>query len=100
MSSGKSPVVSSHRNPMKNTLLLKARNECKGLIEESGGGWVLAYLDVRVRNELAVKVCDSAFSVTNEALARFIAGFESPIGESEVDLSLDNELNKGTDLQS
>lgn len=68
---------------MKKTLLLKARNECKGLIEESGGRWVLAYLDVRVRNQLAVKVCDSAFSVTNEALERFIADFERAIGGSE-----------------
>lgn len=97
---GKTPVVSSYGNPMKKTPLLEARNECKGLIEESGGRWVLAYLAVRVWNQLAVKVCDSAFSVTNKALERFVAGFERPIGGSEAGSSLDNELNKGTDLQS
>lgn len=95
---------------MRKILPLEARNECKDLIEESGGRWVLAYLDVsvdelrrrvRVRNQLTVKVCDSAFSATNETLERFIAGFERPIGDSEVVfLRLDNEVNKGTDLQS
>lgn len=61
---------------------------------------MLAYLEVRVRNQLAVKVCDSAFSIANEALERFIAGFERAIEGSEFGLSLDNKLNKDTHLQS
>ncbi|CAI7634355.1 unnamed protein product [Penicillium viridicatum] len=69
----------------------KTRDEWKQLIEESGGRWVLAYLDVdddelrrrvRPRNQLAVKDGDSAFFMTNEILESFLAGFERPIGEA------------------
>ncbi|KAJ6179658.1 hypothetical protein N7519_010119 [Penicillium mononematosum] len=85
----------------------ESRNEWKDLIENSGGRWVLAYLDVDVdelrrrvtaRNQLVVKDSDSAFFVTNEILESFIAGFERPIGEGEVILRLHNKFNTGTDL--
>lgn len=71
----------------------ETRDEWKELIEESGGRWVLVYLDVeadelrrrvRARNQLTVKDGDSAFFVTEQILDSYIAGFERPIGEGEV----------------
>jgi predicted kinase len=85
----------------------KSREEWKHLVEESGGRSVLAYLDVgidelrrrvRARNQLTVKDGDSAFFVTNEIFESFIAGFERPIGEDEVILSLHGNLNAGIDV--
>ncbi|KAJ5154953.1 uncharacterized protein N7500_010392 [Penicillium coprophilum] len=79
----------------------ETRDQWKRLIEEAGGRWVLAYLDVgadelrrrvRARNQLAIKDGDSAFVVTNEILESFIAGFERPIREGEVVLKLDTLL--------
>ncbi|OOQ83110.1 ATP/GTP-binding protein [Penicillium brasilianum] len=77
----------------------ETRDEWKDLIEESGGRWVLVYLDVdadelrrrvKARNQLAVKDGDSAFLVTEETLESFIAGFERPVGEGEVVLRLND----------
>jgi predicted kinase len=77
----------------------ETRDEWKDLIEESGGRWVLVYLDVdadelrrrvKARNQLAVKDGDSAFLVTAEILESFIAGFERPVGEGEVVLRLND----------
>ncbi|EPS28938.1 hypothetical protein POX_f08012 [Penicillium oxalicum] len=77
----------------------ETRDEWKDLIEESGGRWVLVYLDVepdelrrrvRARNQLAVKDGDSAFLVTEETLESFILGFERPIGEGEIVLCLND----------
>lgn len=71
----------------------ETRDEWKGLIEESGGRWVLVYLDVeadelrrrvRARNQLAVKNGDSAFFVTEQILDSYISGFERPVGEGEI----------------
>lgn len=85
----------------------KTRNEWKQLIEESGGRWVLAYLDVdhdelwrqvRARNQLAVKDADSAFFMTNEILESFLAGFERPIGEGAIVLRFDTKLNEDIDV--
>lgn len=85
----------------------QTRDQWKKLIEESGGRWVLAYLDVdddelrrrvRARNQLTVKDGDSAFFVTNEILESFLTGFERPIGEGEVVLRFNTELNAGTDV--
>lgn len=85
----------------------KTRDDWKGLIEDSGGRWVLVYLDVdadelrrrvRARNQLAVKDGDSAFFVTTQILESFIAGFERPIGEGELVLRLDNEFCTGNHL--
>ncbi|KXG46467.1 uncharacterized protein PGRI_053230 [Penicillium griseofulvum] len=75
----------------------ETRDEWKRLIEESGGRWVLTYLDVggdelrrrvRARNQFAIKDGDSAFFVTNEILESFLAGFERPTGEGEIVLQL------------
>lgn len=85
----------------------KSRDEWKGLVEKSGGRWVLVHLDVgadelrrrvRARNQLAVKDGDSAFLVTDEILESYLAGFQWPIGEGEVVLRLDDEDNEGTDV--
>lgn len=76
------------------------RDEWKALVEGAGGRWVLIFIEVdpdelrrrvRARNQLAVKDGDSAFYVTEQVLESFIAGFERPIGESEVVLRLENE---------
>lgn len=85
----------------------KSRDEWKGLIEASGGRWVLAHLDigagdlrqrVRSRNQLAIKDGDSAFFVTEEILESYIAGFERPTGEGEVVLRFCDEVDAGVDL--
>lgn len=84
-----------------------SRDKWKSLVEEYGGRWVLAYLDVgvdelrrriRARNQLVVKDGDSAFLVTNEILESFIAGFERPIGEGEIVLRLDYEPSVGINV--
>ncbi|KAJ0422235.1 AAA domain-containing protein [Aspergillus carlsbadensis] len=80
------------------------RDEWKELIEEAGGRWVLAYLEVeddelrrrvRERNALAVKDGDSAFVVTEQVLESFLMGFERPVGEEEVILRLGEEFKPG-----
>ncbi|CEL06029.1 hypothetical protein ASPCAL07140 [Aspergillus calidoustus] len=80
------------------------REEWKELIEEAGGRWVLAYLEVeddelrrrvRERNALAVKDGDSAFVVTEQVLESFLLGFERPDGEDEVILRLGEEFKPG-----
>ncbi|KAJ5181570.1 hypothetical protein N7449_011717 [Penicillium cf. viridicatum] len=85
----------------------KTRDEWKQLIEESGGRWVLAYLDVdddelwrrvRARNQLAIKDGDSAFFMTNEIMESFLAGFERPIGEGEIVLRFDTKLYEDIDV--
>ncbi|KAE8358184.1 P-loop containing nucleoside triphosphate hydrolase protein [Aspergillus caelatus] len=71
----------------------EVREEWKGLIEGSGGRWVLVFLDVdaaelrrrvRARNERVDKDGDSAFYVTEEILERYLTGFERPDGEGEI----------------
>lgn len=83
----------------------KSRDEWKRLVEESGGRWVLVYLDVgadelrrrvRARNRLDVKDGDSAFFVTDEILEIFLAGFQRPIGEDEVVLRLGYDNNESS----
>ena len=85
----------------------KTRDEWKQLIKESGGRWVLAYLDVdgdelrrrvRARNQLAVKDGDSAFFMTSEIMESYLAGFERPIGEGEIILRFDTKLGEEIDI--
>lgn len=77
------------------------RDKWRALIENHGGRWVLVYLDVdteelrrrvKARNELTIKDGDSAFPVTEEVLARYIAGFERPLGEGEIVLRLSSSI--------
>ncbi|KAE8371510.1 hypothetical protein BDV26DRAFT_275952 [Aspergillus bertholletiae] len=71
----------------------EVRDEWKGLIEASGGRWVLVFLDVdaaelrrrvQARNERVDKDGDSACYVTEEMLERYLVGFERPEGEGEI----------------
>ena len=86
----------------------ESRAEWKSIVEESGGQWVLVFLDVgvdelrrrvRERNQLAVKDGDSAFFFCNKWDPQsFIAGFERPIGKGELISRLDHELGMAIDV--
>ncbi|KAF7178054.1 hypothetical protein CNMCM7691_006712 [Aspergillus felis] len=74
------------------------RDEWKALISDSGGRWVLVYLDVdpteirrrvAARNALLEKDGDSAFYLTEDELERYITGFERPVGEGEIVIHVD-----------
>lgn len=74
------------------------RDEWKALISESGGRWVLVYLDadpteirrrVAARNALIEKDGDSAFYLAEDVLERYINGFERPVGEGEIVINMD-----------
>ncbi|RLL95599.1 hypothetical protein CFD26_103893 [Aspergillus turcosus] len=74
------------------------RDEWKALITESGGRWVLVYLNadpaeirrrVAARNALIEKDGDSAFYLTEDVLERYIRGFERPVGEGEIVINVD-----------
>jgi predicted kinase len=74
------------------------RDHWKALISESGGRWVLVYLDahpteirrrVAARNALIEKDGDSAFFLTEDVLERYLSGFERPVGEGEIVIDVD-----------
>ncbi|KAF4156651.1 hypothetical protein CNMCM6069_006549 [Aspergillus lentulus] len=74
------------------------RDEWKAIISESGGRWVLIYLDadpteirrrVAARNALNEKDGDSAFYLAEDVLERYINGFERPVGEGEIVINMD-----------
>ncbi|GFF83479.1 hypothetical protein IFM61606_04587 [Aspergillus udagawae] len=76
----------------------QVRDEWKALISESGGRWVLVYLDadpteirrrVAARNALTEKDGDSAFYLTEDVLERYLSGFERPVGEGEIVINVD-----------
>ena len=68
-----------------------SRDKYKALIEILGASWELIYLNVppqELRRRLAERSkrfdANAAFVIDDETLARFLHGFEPPIGEGEV----------------
>ncbi|QED47998.1 AAA family ATPase [Cytobacillus dafuensis] len=66
------------------------RDQYKQLIEKSGGKWKLIYLqvhpdDLRQRLKIRNKRMDAnAFPITEEILASYLNGFQTPKGEGEI----------------
>lgn len=66
------------------------RNEYKQLIERHGGVWELIYLKVppdELRQRLLIRSerfdANAAFPITEDVLAQYLTGFETPSGEGE-----------------
>lgn len=66
------------------------RNEYKQLIERHGGVWELIYLKVppdELRQRLLIRSerfdANAAFPITEDILAQYLTGFETPSGEGE-----------------
>jgi predicted kinase len=66
------------------------RNDYKQLIEEHGGVWELIFLKVgpdELRQRLLIRSqrfdANSAFTITEDTLTRFLSGFETPASEGE-----------------
>jgi hypothetical protein len=80
------------------------RDEFKKIIEDSGGRWVLVFLDAQrhvlwrrimkrraERDELPVEERngDSAYDVDEETLDMYLQGFEKPHGEGEITIAVE-----------